>query len=304
MARMTRPRMHVDEIETSVELARALLREQHPQWADLPIQPVTSAGTMHALYRLGEDLVVRLPLRPDAVREVAKEQRWLPTLAPHLPLAIPTPVASGAATEAHPYRWSVYRWVDGDSADRAPIEDSVGAARSLGRFAAALRRVDASGAPEPGPDTTYRGAPVAHRDAFVRAAIDELADEVDGPATSRAWDAALAVPDWDGDAVWFHGDLMPGNLLVRDGRLAAVIDFGCCGAGDPAVDAIAAWYVFRGEARATFRHELGFDDATWARGRGWALSGALLAIPYYAETNPAFADLGRRTLDAVLTDDD
>lgn len=294
--------MHADEIETSVELVRTLLREQHPQWADLPIQPVTSAGTMHALYRLGDDLVVRLPLRPDAEREVAKEQRWLPTLAPRLPLPVPTPVASGVASAAYAHIWSVYRWVEGDSADRARLKNPVGAARSLGGFAAALRRVDASGAPAPGPETTYRGAPLAHRDPWVRAAIDDLADEVDGPAITRAWDAALAVPDWDADPVWFHGDLMPGNLLVRDDLLAAVIDFGCCGAGDPAVDAIAAWFVFRGAARVAFRAALGFDDATWERGRGWALSGALLAIPYYAETNPAFADLGRRTLAAVLTD--
>jgi aminoglycoside phosphotransferase (APT) family kinase protein len=294
--------MHADQIDTSVALVRALLRAQHPEWADLVVEPIESAGTVHSLYRLGDELLVRMPLLPGAAKEVEKEQRWLPDLAPQLPLTVPTPVARGSATDRYPYAWSVYQWIDGETADRAPVADPCAAARELGRFVIALQGIDARRGPEPGPGTSFRGAPLALRDTHVRAAIEALSGPVDSAAVTSAWAEALAVKEWDRPGVWFHGDLLPGNLVVVDGRLVAVIDFGCCGTGDPAVDAIPAWSLFTGRARSAYRDALGMDDATWARGRGWALSGALLAIPYYRETNPSFAELSRRTLDEVLSD--
>jgi aminoglycoside phosphotransferase (APT) family kinase protein len=250
-------------------------------------------------------MLVRLPFLPGAHREVGKEDDWLPVLAPQLPLPVPTPLARGTGNADYPYRWSVYEWLDGDTADRVPLADPVATARELGQFVLALQRVDITGAPPPGPLTSWRGAPLSHRDQYVRDAIRNLAalaDGTDTAAATEAWDRVVAVPEWDRPDVWFHGDLLAGNLLVVDGRLAAVIDWGCCGTGDPAVEALPAWSVFDGDARDTYRDTIGFDDDTWARGRGWALSGALLAIPYYVETNPRFAALARTMLDAVLAD--
>jgi aminoglycoside phosphotransferase (APT) family kinase protein len=297
--------MHEDQLDTSVELVRALIAEQHPQWRDLPIVPVDSTGTVHALYRLGDSMLVRLPFLPGAHREVGKEVEWLPVLAPQLPLTVPTPLARGIGNAVYPYRWSVYEWLEGDTADRVPLDDPVATARALGEFVLALQRVDTAGAPPPGPLTSWRGASLSNRDQYVRDAIGNLGaldDGTDTAATTAAWDRVVAMPEWDRPPVWFHGDLLAGNLLVVDGRLRAIIDWGCCGTGDPAVEALPAWSVFDGEARAVYRDSISCDDATWERGRGWALSGALLAIPYYVETNPEFAALARRMLDSVLTD--
>jgi aminoglycoside phosphotransferase (APT) family kinase protein len=297
--------MHNGQLDTSVDLVRALVREQHPQWADLPVEPVESTGTVHALYRLGDHLVVRMPFLPGAHREVGKEDTWLPVLAPQIPLRIPAPVARGVGTDEYPYRWSVHEWLEGDTADRVPFADPVATARALGDFVLALQRVDTTGAPPPGALTSWRGAPLSNRDGHVRDAIRNLAaldDGTDTAAATAAWDRIVCAPEWDRPYVWFHGDLGAGNLLVVDGDLAAVIDWGCCGTGDPAVEALPAWGVFDSDARETYRDAIGFDDATWERGRGWALSGALLAIPYYVESNPPFAEIARRMLDAVLGD--
>lgn len=300
---MASGKMHDDQVDTSVALVHSLLASQLPQWADLPIERVTSAGTVHALYRLGDEMVVRLPVLPGAAKEVEKEQRWLPTLAVQLPLTVPTPLASGTPAGGYPFAWSVYRWLDGETADRVPLADPCATAHELAGFVTALQRVETTDGPVPGPLTSFRGAPLALRDAPVRAAIEALVGEFDTRAATAAWDAVLAVREWDADPVWFHGDLMPGNLVLVEGRLRAVIDFGCCGTGDPAVDASPAWNLFTGESREVYRSAIGFDDDTWARGRGWALSGALLAIPYYRETNPEFAELSRRVLDEVLADE-
>jgi aminoglycoside phosphotransferase (APT) family kinase protein len=302
---MNARKMHSDEVDTDVSLVGRLLAGQFPQWADLPVEPVRSAGTDNALYRLGADMVVRLPRIHWAVGQVEKEQRWLPRLAPHLPLAIPVPLAMGAPAEGYPWHWSVYRWLAGEAATVEPIADLRQAATDLARFIAALQRIDPSGGPPPGPHNSQRGEPLAARDAQTRVAIASLHDMLDAGALTAAWEAALAARAWQGPPVWIHGDLQAGNLLVRQGRLNAVVDFGCLGVGDPACDLQVAWNFLSAETRDVFRTScaaLPVDAATWARGRGWALSVGLIALPYYQSTNPTLAGISRRAIEEVLAD--
>ncbi|MEV8566819.1 aminoglycoside phosphotransferase family protein [Streptomyces sp. NPDC051322] len=290
-------RMHADEAHTDAALVRRLIAAQFPQWADLLVEQVDSAGTSNAMYRLGRDLVVRLPRIPGAAGDVEKEHRWLPRLAPSLPVAVPVPLGRGAPAEGYPWPWSVYHWLPGENptAERVPRPDLLAA--DLARFVAALHRID----PADG-SASYRSEPLAGRDAETRGAIGDLRGIVDTASATAAWDAALRAPARPGPAVWIHADLQPGNLLVADGRLSAVIDFGCLGLGDPAVDLIAAWYVLPADARDTFRAALEADDAAWARGRGWALSIALIELRYYRETNPVMAATAQHVIQAVLAD--
>jgi aminoglycoside phosphotransferase (APT) family kinase protein len=290
-------RMHADEIATDPSLVRRLLAAQFPEWADLAIEPVRSAGTDNAIYRLGDDMVVRLPRVGWAVAQVEKDHRWLPRLAPHLPLAIPVPLRTGTPSEDYPFPWAVHRWLDGESAIAEPVADPRRAATDLGLFVLAMQRVDASNGPP-----SSRGGPLASKDQGVREAIDSLHDTLDVEATAAAWDAALAAPAWKGRPGWTHGDLLPGNLLIRQGRLSAVIDFGVAGIGDPACDMLTAWAFLSPETRDVFRGVVGADDATWARGRGWALCFGLNALPYYRFTNPVLAGIARQAIDAVLAD--
>ncbi|GGP33726.1 aminoglycoside phosphotransferase family protein [Streptomyces abikoensis] len=290
--------MHENEIPTDGALVRRLLTHQFPQWADLPISPVNSAGTENAIYRLGDELAVRLPRMEDAVGQVDFEQDWLPRLAPCLPTAVPEPIAVGQPGHGYPFPWAVSRWIDGSHPTTEPDElpDGHRLARDLGEFVTALRKADTTGA-RPG----YRSVPLRTRDASVREWTAKAADDIDAPALLSAWEQALDQPDWDGPPQWTHGDLIPGNILVGDGRLRAVIDFGTAGVGDPACDAIAAWTVLSAETRKTFRAAGGFDDAAWARGRGWALT-FVSGIDYYRHTNPAMAELGRRAVTEVLAE--
>ncbi|MEV0351950.1 aminoglycoside phosphotransferase family protein [Nonomuraea sp. NPDC050680] len=296
---MSATKMHADEIETDVALVRRLLAGQFPRWAELPIAPVDFYGTDHDIYRLGDHLVARLPRIEWATRQAAKEAEWLPKLAPHLPLALPVQLAMGRPAEGYPYDWSVYEWLPGANAN-GTIGDLDQAAVDLAAFVTALRQVSTTGAPPRPPH--HRGGPLAESDASVRQAIAQLGDRVDGDATLRSWQESLDAPAWDGPEVWLHGDLLPGNLLVVDGRLSAVIDFGGLNVGDPACDLQPAWNVFAGDSRRRFRRELGVDDASWVRGRGWALAQAVVALPYYWETNPGMIRQASHALAQVLAD--
>jgi aminoglycoside phosphotransferase (APT) family kinase protein len=278
-------------------LARRLVATQFPQWAGLPIAPVPLGGVDNRTFRLGDALAVRLPSADWYALQVDKEQRWLPVLAPRLPLPIPSPVALGAPGEGYPYAWSVYRWLEGEPAGTAAVPDKAAFAADLARFLAALREVDADGGPGPGPHNFHRGGPLTHYEEEALEALGTLGGEIDGRAARRIWDEAVAAV-WEGPPVWFHGDVAENNLLVRDGRLAAVIDFGTSGVGDPACDVVIAWTYLDPPGRAAFRAALGADEATWARGRGWALWKALISI---AGGGP-WAPPARRTLDALLAD--
>lgn len=289
--------MHADEIETDVTLVRWLLVGQLPHWAELPIEPVRSYGTDHDIYRLGDRLAVRLPRIGWAAAQAAKEAAWLPKLAPHLPLALPVQLAMGQPAEGYPFDWSVYEWLPGENAN-GTLDDLDRAAVDLAAFVLALRRVDTTGAHPRRPGR--RGAPLAELDAQVRRSIAQLGDRVDGDAALRAWEESLDAPAWAGREVWVHGDLLPGNLLVVDGRLSAVIDWGGLNVGDPACDLQPAWNVFAGDTRARFRAELAVDEASWLRGRGWALYQAVSALPYYWDTNPGMVRQASRALAQVL----
>ncbi|MFN8639654.1 MAG: aminoglycoside phosphotransferase family protein [Dehalococcoidia bacterium] len=299
-------RLHPDQIEVDATILGRLLASQFPRWANLPVERFPSTGTENAIFRLGEDLAVRMPIHPGAVAPVEKEWLWLPWLAPHLPLAVPMPLAIGAPAEGYPWRWAVQPWLPGEPATPDRVGHSLEAARQLANFILALRRIDPTDGPPPGPANFHRGVPLVTREGAVRRALADLEalgelERIDLRAARAAWDSARAAPTWDGPPTWFHGDLLPGNLLTEDGRLTAVLDFEALGVGDPACDLVPAWAVFRGEARREFRAALDVDDAQWVRGRGWALSQGLIALPYYRETNPEFAALARQTIAEVLT---
>lgn len=295
-------KMHADEVDIDSALVRKLLVAQFPQWADLPIEPVQSAGTDNAIYRLGDDMAVRLPRIQGATGQIDKESLWLPRLAPLLPLAIPVPLATGRPGEGYPWSWSISQWLEGESAQSQRIVEKDQAARDMAQFITALQRIDTTGWPHPGPPKSSRGGPLSTRDASVRSAIAELSGMLDTAAVTEAWKAALQVPEWHGLPVWTHGDLLPGNLLVHEDRISAVIDFSILGVGDPACDMIVAWSLLSTHSREAFRAALEVDDATWARGRGWALSIGLIALPYYQSTNPVFAATARYMIDEVLAD--
>lgn len=294
-------KMHADEVEIGPWLVRRLLEAQFPQWADLPITPVEPRGTDNALYRLGGELVARLPRRDRTVLTLEKELAWLPRIAPFLPLPVPAPLATGAPTDEYVWTWSVYSWLEGESATPDRLTDARQTGLDLAAFVAALQRIDPAGAPGPGEHNFFRGEPLANRDAAVRASIETLRDELDLAAVGAIWEAALGAPEWHRPGVWIHGDLDARNLLAAEGRLSAVIDWGSLGVGDPACDVMAAWKVLKPRGREAFRTALAVDDATWQRARGWALSQALGALSYYTlETNAVLVREARRWLAEVL----
>jgi aminoglycoside phosphotransferase (APT) family kinase protein len=296
---MTAVNMHANEVHTDAQLVGRLLAAQFPQWADLPLTPVPSAGTDNALYRLGSDMVVRLPRIDWAVGQAEKERRWLPRLAPHLPLAIPEQLARGEPGEGYPWPWSIYRWLPGESATLERLNDPCQAAGQLARFVTALWQIDTTDGP-PAAEHNLRGAPLALRDERARAAIAALAGVIDTERAKSVWEAALEAPAWEGEPVWFHGDLLSGNVLVERGHLSAVIDFGGLAVGDPACDLMIAWSLFSGASREVFRVETAVDETTWLRGRGCALSQAAIFIPYYWHTNPTGVKNARRMLAELL----
>ncbi|MDA3643987.1 aminoglycoside phosphotransferase family protein [Saccharopolyspora indica] len=275
-------------------LARRLVDAQFPQWAGLPLHLLEPAGSDHVIYRLGEELSVRLPRHADAIEQARKEAEWLPRLAPHLPLTVPAVVEVGEPGFGYPWSWAVSRWLDGEVATADALSDSHEAAVALAEFLTALHRIDTGSA------EGLTGEPLAARDAETRSAIAEVGGAFDAAAMTELWDTALAAPEWDRPPVWFHGDFHTGNLLTTGGRLSAVIDFGELGVGDPACDLLIAFTLLSAETRATFRTALGVDDATWTRGRGWALATGLNAYTSYATTNPRVATQTTRQITQAL----
>ncbi|MFF7780354.1 aminoglycoside phosphotransferase family protein [Streptomyces tanashiensis] len=281
-------------------LVRRLVDTQFPQWAGLPLELLDPAGSDHVIYRLGEELSVRLPRHAGAIGQARKEFEWLPRLAPHLPLAVPVPVGVGEPGFGYPWPWAVSCWLDGEVATVEALADSSEAAVELAGFLTALQRFEPGevrvlGACE---DLTVR--PLVARDRATRAAIAEVDGSFDAAAMTELWEAAISAPGWDGPAVWFHGDFHTGNLLTVDGRLSAVIDFGGLGIGDPACDLVIAFTLLSAGSRAAFRAALGVDDATWIRGRGWALATALNAYTSYAAVNPRVAAQTTRQITEAL----
>lgn len=290
-----------ENVNIDVPLVRRLVAGQFPQWADLPIKPVEPGGVDNRTFYLGRDMSVRLPSAKGYILQVEKEHCWLPRLAPLLPLPIPVPLAKGAPAEGYPWQWSVYRWIEGETATLGHITDLRQFASDLAQFLIALYRINPNGGPPPGQHNFFRGGPLTVYDAETRKALTTLEGRIDTDAANTVWEAALAAK-WHGPPVWFHGDIAWGNLLVRDGRLSAVIDFGTSGVGDPSCDLAIAWTLFRGESRGVFRSSLGLDDATWARGRGWTLWKALITLAEHIDTNPSEAEESRRVIGELLSD--
>jgi len=292
--------MPAAEVSVSPELVRQRMAAQQPDLAHLPVRLIAH-GWDNLMYRLGDELAVRLPRRAAAARLIVHEQRWLPVVAPRLPLPVPAPVRAGRAAPGYPWPWSIVPFLPGQLAAREPSADPAVAAASLGRFLAALHVP----APEDAPVNRNRGVPLAERTAVVTQNLGMVGDMVDRGAAVRAWQAALATPAWGGAPVWLHGDLHPANILVHRGRISAVIDFGDITSGDPATDLSVAWMllpagqheVFQAEYGAAAGHPAGAD--LWARAKGWALAFSLMFLAHSAD-NPPLAGVGQQGLRAVL----
>ena len=296
--------IHDDEIRATAGQVRRLVAAQRPQWAGLPVTPLPGAveGTDHVLFRIGGELVARMPKIAGAAGQADSDARWLPALAPRLPARIPVPLHLGEPGAGYPWRWTVVPWIAGSTPPRLGCDD-VPLARDVAAFARALHGADPAGGPVKPPGS--RGSALRHADDGVRRALPRLAGQDDGfdvTAAEAAWDACLAAGGWDRDPVWIHGDLQPGNLITDRGRLAAVIDFGALGLGDPAPDVAAALWTFTGAARDAYREAIGYDDATWRRACGWALAPSLTGIDYYRRTFPRMAEHGRRMVRAVIAE--
>jgi aminoglycoside phosphotransferase (APT) family kinase protein len=268
--------MRRDDI--TADVAARLVAEQFPQWAKLPVTPVALNGWDNTTFRLGDGLLIRLPSGNGYASAVEKEQRWLPILAGQLPLSIPVPVAMGTSGNGYPWPWSIYHWIEGEPASVGRVADLVEFAVDLAGFLTALHAIDAAGGPPPGAHSAHRGGLLSYfDDEEIPECIQLLADVLDARAMTDVWQVAMA-SRWEQAPVWVHGDVVGSNLLVADGRLSGVIDFGCSAVGDPACDLVMAWTFFADESSAEFRSRLHLDDATWARGRGWALWKALITI--------------------------
>jgi aminoglycoside phosphotransferase (APT) family kinase protein len=287
--------------EIDVALVSQLIRSQFPQWNHLPVKPVAVSGWDNRTFHLGPDMSVRLPSAEGYVAQVEKEHRFLPRLAPLLPLPIPVPLAKGIPGNGYLWPWSVYRWLEGENATLERIADLPEFAISLAEFLLALQRINSVDGPPAGEHNFFRGGSLMTYDAETRATIETLRGEIDAHAATRVWNAALETT-WKGAPVWVHGDVASGNLLVKDGRLSAVIDFGCSAVGDPACDLVMAWTFFSGESREAFRATLGLDRATWARARGWVLWKALITLAEHIDSNPERSAEARRVITEVLAD--
>jgi aminoglycoside phosphotransferase (APT) family kinase protein len=282
-------------------LVTRLIAAQFPQWADLPIKPVEFGGWDNRTFHLGKHMTVRLPSAASYAQQVEKEQRWLPRLAPLLPLPIPVPLAMGMPSDEYPWPWSVYRWLEGETASSERIADLREFAIALAQFLVALQRIDAASGPPPGPHNFFRGGSLTVYDGETREAIVALDGKIDTEAATAVWETALAAT-WRGSPVWVHGDVSAGNMLIEKGQLSAVIDFGSSGVGDPACDLAIAWTLFHGESRKAFRAALPLDDATWARGRGWTLWKSLIMLAASADSAPQESRTPRQVLDEVLAE--
>lgn len=285
--------MHADELDLPVDLVRALLAEQAPQWADLPVRRLESSGTDNAMFRLGDDKVVRLPRIGWASGGVDHEAVWLPRVA--LPVTIPRLLLVGEPGHGYPWTWSVLTWVPG----RNPVLDELDEPERLARDLAALVRAVRGIALDGGVE---KAGPLADRDEQVRRDIAALVDDIDAPRVTAIWEHALATSEWDGRRTWVHGDLAPGNLLLVGNRLSGLIDFAGIGVGDPTLDLGVAWNLLPPRARQVFRDELDVDHRTWTRARARALAQALVQLPYYRDTNPTLAANARHVIAEVVAE--
>jgi aminoglycoside phosphotransferase (APT) family kinase protein len=283
------------------ELVRNLVSAQFPHWKDLLIKPVATSGWDNRTFHLGDDMLVRMPSAAEYASQVDKENKWLPKLAPFLPLPIPVPVAVGESANGFPWKWSIYRWLPGEPAATAHITDLCNFADDLAQFLIALQRIDSAGGPQAGSHSFYRGGELSVYDKETRDAIAKLSNEIDVVAATEIWETAL-LSTWQKAPVWVQGDISAGNLLVQEGRLNAVIDFGQLNVGDPACDFAIAWTMFEGENRDIFRTKIAVDADTWNRGRAWALWKALITAAGFTSPNNIESTQSLRIINEVIAE--
>lgn len=290
--------LHTNEYQITKEIVATLLQAQCPQWTELPLEPIKSAGTDNVLFRLGRDLVVRLPKIDWATNSIHKEYVWVPQLAKHLNTPISEPIFEGKADENYPWPWMIVKWNEGENPDFEKENEYEKLAIDLAQFINQLHAVPLSDGP-----LSRRGTPLKSVDAETRAAIASLQDDIDVEAMAELWNSLSQLPEWTQEPVWVHGDLLPGNILVKNNRVSAVIDFSDVGVGDPAADLIVAWSLLNKNSRKIFRENLkNIDDITWKRGKGRALSIALIILPYYKNTNPILTAVAKNIIRQILND--
>ncbi|MBP2616236.1 aminoglycoside phosphotransferase family protein [Chryseobacterium jejuense] len=294
--------MHINELEISENLVQSLLDKQCSRWAKLPLSRVSSNGTVHTLYRLGKEFIIRLPriewVEGTVNDTIEKEFKWIPLLSKLVDVSLGEPVFKGEADENYPWSWTIATWNEGDNPDFEKENEYNVLAEDLADFLNSLHTIKLSGGP-----WSRRGVPLQAQDVDTRKAIAELKAEIDVRAVTELWNQLLETPQWNQDPLWVHGDLLPGNILIRDNRLTAIIDFSDLGIGDPACDLIIAWSLFNHSSRQVFRNYLQYiDEDTWKRGKGWALSIALIMLPYYKYSNPFMASLAERMIANILND--
>jgi aminoglycoside phosphotransferase (APT) family kinase protein len=296
--------LHDDELLIDADLAASVVRHERPEWADLPLSPA-GGGTDNVMFRLGDDLVVRMPRTPGGAVALRKEREWMPRLAPALPVRIPEPVHAGSPSDAYPSEWSVYRWIEGAPPTSATVTDWARFGADLAEFVRGLHGIGLMGAERSGALSWYRGGSLRDTDSWVAPAFAAsrplVGDVLDLDRLERWWRQALALPDSPAPHVWLHGDLRPGNLLAHDGRLHAVIDFGALSVGAPDAEHAAVWDT-PPSARRAYWNALDPDEPTWLRARGWAITVAISGIPYYWESLPEFVAECRGRLEAILAD--
>jgi aminoglycoside phosphotransferase (APT) family kinase protein len=291
-----------DSFEIDVTLVQRLIADQFPALRDLPIEPVLPGGWDNRTFRLGDALSVRLPSSAAYAAQAGKEAAWLPRLASHLPVSIPEIVGLGRPTKAFPYAWSIRRWIDGVSLNPdAALSPRLAA--ELARTLAALHRIDPAGGPVAGVHSFHRGGDLGAYDSETARALERLEGQVQVASLRAIWAAARATR-WQRPGVFVHGDVAPGNLLVRDGALAAIIDFGQLAVGDPACDLAIGWTSMDAATRADFLSATGLDADTTARGRGWALWKAAIVAAGLPGTDPKNRDRAMLTLAAITGDTD
>ncbi|MEO3746082.1 aminoglycoside phosphotransferase family protein [Plantactinospora sp. B5E13] len=295
--------LHRNELPVDESLVRTLLKAQRPEWAELPLS-VAGSGTDNTMFRLGDDLLVRLPRTPDKEPSIRKEQKWLPRLAPRLTLAVPEPVFAGAPSPDFPLAWSVYRWIDGAEPGPDTVEDWPAFGTDLAAFVRQLHGLDLTGATRADDLGGYRGGSLRSFDEWVGGYFADcraIGPSLDLETVERLWRDALDLPEPSGSHVWLHSDLRPTNLLVRDGRLCAVIDFGALAVGFPDAEHAPVWDLPT-PARQAYWDSLDLDDLTWTRARAWAIGVGVAGLAYYWSTYPAFVAECQARLRAILDD--
>lgn len=295
-----RSSMHSDDINIDIFVVSTIIKESFPKWGTLPISPL-GEGTSNYLFRLGNDMVIRIPRHRQSVETLEKERQWLPFLSSNLNWKIPRPIADGKVGEHYPFPWYIYNWIDGKIIEKDVYVDQDKLVIDMTNFLKDLQKLDTKDAPLPGAHNFYRGVELKSRDSSVRNAINSLSLKLDLSEIEKIWNRGLRAKRWDKRGLWIHGDLDSRNLLVnKDGGLAGIIDFGGLAVGDPAVDAMVAFKLFDKEHREIFRERLKIDDDMWARGKGWVVSQALIALDYYTlENNPVLVLLAYQWLEAV-----